>query len=333
MRFRQEFTSVAGAAATCPLPLSTIREVVAATIQPAHFFVTHPLALEWQHAAAEAIPWEIYRGRLLDAAQTRLRQTFESWNVFGVESEGRTAEPILSVKLDAIHRQLQIVRAVYCFTWEGYHAGNQVYESRETCKWIRELIGTIALDDCLSAEELQDEVAALLFQAVVGCSRLPLQSVEAPLPAFSLGQLAYVYRTAAESGSPPMRSFSELIEKGLQGDLAWLEKAKLLECLLRSTALHDIEPAAERFMKRWCIMGHTVSEFVRLCRSVFNEVALSPYTGFVDNMLMFLHSLRSRGELSHGAVADFLGYLLRQTVRHLTAYDLITFHHRGANYP
>src|SRR5262249_39737043 len=26
-------------------------------------------------------------------------------------------------------------------------------------------------------------------------------------------------------------------------------------------------------------------------------------------------------------------YFLRQTARHLTAYDLVTFHHRGANYP
>ena len=31
--------------------------------------------------------------------------------------------------------------------------------------------------------------------------------------------------------------------------------------------------------------------------------------------------------------ADFLGWLLRQIGRHLTAYDLVTFHHRGANYP
>jgi hypothetical protein len=32
-------------------------------------------------------------------------------------------------------------------------------------------------------------------------------------------------------------------------------------------------------------------------------------------------------------VVDFLGHLLRQLGRHLTAYDLVTFHHRGANYP
>ena len=30
---------------------------------------------------------------------------------------------------------------------------------------------------------------------------------------------------------------------------------------------------------------------------------------------------------------DFLGWLLRQLGRHLTAYDLVVFHHRGANYP
>jgi hypothetical protein len=37
--------------------------------------------------------------------------------------------------------------------------------------------------------------------------------------------------------------------------------------------------------------------------------------------------------LSAAEVADLLGHLLRQTGRHLTAYDLVTFHHGGANYP
>ena len=31
--------------------------------------------------------------------------------------------------------------------------------------------------------------------------------------------------------------------------------------------------------------------------------------------------------------ADFLANLLRRLCRHLTAFDLVTFHHRGANYP
>src|SRR5205807_7333977 len=67
--------------------------------------------------------------------------------------------------------------------------------------------------------------------------------------------------------------------------------------------------------------------------TVFNEVSLSPYTDFIDRMLVFLSSLMRRGELSTEASVDFLSYVLRQNVRHLTAYDLVTFHHRGANYP
>src|SRR5436189_333689 len=74
-------------------------------------------------------------------------------------------------------------------------------------------------------------------------------------------------------------------------------------------------------------------DFLALCRTLFNEIALSPYTDFIAKMLTFLGALASRGHLPVTAHADFLGYLLRQTVRHLTAYDLITFHHRGANYP
>ena len=41
-------------------------------------------------------------------------------------------------------------------------------------------------------------------QAVVGTSRLPLTSVEAPLPAFTFGQLAYFYRS--DAGTEPIRS-------------------------------------------------------------------------------------------------------------------------------
>ena len=39
------------------------------------------------------------------------------------------------------------------------------------------------------------------------------------------------------------------------------------------------------------------------------------------------------GGLTAEEHVDFLSYLLRQLGRHLTAYDLVTFHHQGANYP
>src|SRR3954464_39383 len=40
-----------------------------------------------------------------------------------------------------------------------------------------------------------------------------------------------------------------------------------------------------------------------------------------------------RGTFMIAERVDFLAHLLRQLGRHLSAYDLVTFHHRGANYP
>jgi hypothetical protein len=336
MRFRRCRGDVQNSVTADLLSLNEVRKVISAAIEPAHFFVAKPLILEWQHCPSEEIPWEIHQGRLLDAAHTRLQQAFESWSIFGLESGNRTPEPILSLKLDAGSRQLHVTRAVHCYAWEGYHAGDNVYLSRETLKWVCELVGTIHLDGCEDADDLHDEIISLLFQAVVGCSRLPLQSVEAPMPAFSLGSLGYVYRSKIDAGPPcscPMQSFRDLIEYGLQVDLAWTEKAKLLESLLRGTAAQELGATAALFMSRWHTFGHSTADFFGLCRTLFNDVSLSPYTGFVDNTLIFLGLLKSQGEISAEAYADFLGYMLRQNVRHLTAYDLITFHHRGANYP
>jgi hypothetical protein len=66
---------------------------------------------------------------------------------------------------------------------------------------------------------------------------------------------------------------------------------------------------------------------------VFDEIALSPYTNFVDRMLEFLRNLEEQGTLTTAARADILCTILRRLGRHLTAFDLVKFHHRGANYP
>src|SRR5262249_34217294 len=39
------------------------------------------------------------------------------------------------------------------------------------------------------------------------------------------------------------------------------------------------------------------------------------------------------GDLAAAQHADWLSSLLRRIGRHLSAFDLVTFHHRGANYP
>jgi hypothetical protein len=86
-------------------------------------------------------------------------------------------------------------------------------------------------------------------------------------------------------------------------------------------------------MKRWHALGHSADQLVNLFRTVFEDVALSPYTRFVDTTLAFLDCLEQHGHWSAAQHADLLCGLLRQLVRHLTAFDLVTFHHRGANYP
>src|SRR5713226_8938123 len=203
MRFRRRRGELPNSAGAKLLSLNEVRKVIGAAIEPAHFFIARPLILEWQHCPSEEVSWEIHQARLLDPAHTRLRQFFESWNVFDIRSGNRSAEPILSLKLDAGSRQLHVTRAIHCYAWEGYHAGDNVYLSRETRKWVRELVGTIPLDGFRDADDLRDEIICLLFGAVVGCSRLPLQSVEAPLPAFSLGMMAYFYRP--KKGTVPLR--------------------------------------------------------------------------------------------------------------------------------
>ncbi|HEV3446313.1 MAG TPA: hypothetical protein VG099_16840, partial [Gemmataceae bacterium] len=313
-----------------PTDLQDVRALISDALRPAHFYLRRTGVLEWQPPCAEEVSWETYHGRLLDPAHTRERRQFEAWNIFWVDAEGRSAEPILSVKWDEDEGHLHVVRSIHCYAWEGYHAGDNVYLSRETRKWLRELVGTIKLRDFTALQAVGDELICLLFQAVVGASRLPLTSVEAPLPAFSLGELAYVYRPAA--GSELMQSFRDLIQEGLHEELNWLERTKLLEAVLRGINQEEVKEAAELFIGRWRALGHDDKEFAALCRSLFNEVALSPYTEFVDRALSFVN-LAMRGPDRDQDYVDFLSYLLRQTARHLTAYDLITFHHRGANYP
>src|SRR5262249_25790696 len=52
-----------------------------------------------------------------------------------------------------------------------------------------------------------------------------------------------------------------------------------------------------------------------------------------DKVLAVLRALDESSRLTAEHLTDFLGHLLRQLSRHLTAYDLVTFHHAGANYP
>jgi hypothetical protein len=95
----------------------------------------------------------------------------------------------------------------------------------------------------------------------------------------------------------------------------------------------ELHEAAALFVERWQWIGHGQEMVPALLRTLFNEVSLSPWTDFTAKALRFVEFLVERGNLTVAQQADFLGYLLRQLGRHLAAYDLVTFHHRGANYP
>lgn len=249
--------------------------------------------LAFRHAPAERVRWEVFQGRLLDEAHTREERTFESWNIHHASHGGPSPEPVLSLKLDAKAGVLHVVRGVESYVWEGYDSGGGVYLSRERRKWARELIATFPL---LEEETLRDELASALARAVTG-SRLPLTPVEAPLPAFSFGLLWYA---------------------------AGADSARALEFRLRSRPVEEVAEA--------CAAG-SPGDFLRSLRRVFRDVSLSPYTDFVDRVVRLLALLERAAFLRADEALDFEGWLLRLVSRHLTAYDLVTFHHRGANYP
>jgi hypothetical protein len=308
-----------------------LRALVADLLDGRHFFALPPLVrLEWEHAPHEEVAWEVFRGQLVPPNLTRQRRTFESWNVFAVEETGRSGEPLLSLKWDEAAGELHAVRGLLCWTWEGYDSGGNVFLSREVQRWVRELVGTLQLAEFTSEGELREELAFRLFQAVIGLSRLPLTSAEAPLPGFTLSQFAYFYHPERQSCAG--RSWPDLVERYRR---AWslLERTKWFEFMIRATPPGELHELADRFLELWRVHGVTGANTVALLRSMFNEIALSPYTDFVDKTLELLELLTTKQHLSIEQHVNFLGFLLRQLGRHLTAYDLVTFHHRGANYP
>ncbi len=295
-----------------------IGQMIDAVVCPGSFFSTAQLT--FSAARAETITWEIFRGRLVPPTQTRQAKTFLAWNVFGPDA----TEPILSVKFDLHDRTIHVVRSLLTYAWTAIDNAD-VIESAETIAWSRELVGSIALADVIDISELRDEIACLVWQAFVGTSRLPLTSVEAPLPAYVLGQSHFVASNVGEAIEHAIADWHILLENATKQPLAWIERVKLIEFLLRQLPADDLPALCAAVPADWPI--------ARLMRSLFNHVSLSPYTQLVDNALAWLDLLRERGTISPMEQVDFHGWLLRQLCRHLTAYDLITFHHRGANYP
>lgn len=294
-----------------------LAQVIDEAMRPGNFFAAPEMRLAWVSARAETIPWELFRGRLVERSQTRILKTFLAWHVIEENESHPASEPIISVKLDVHEKHIHVTRGLLAYVWEGHDAGGGVIESREVVKWTRELVGTLRLGDFTDLDSVRDELICLIWQAVVGSSRLPLHSVEAPLPVFSFGQLHYLFHDGA--GAEPMRASADLMAAAGSLALDRPERIKLLEFALRCPGPHP----------------QSLSQGMNAERSragtwlaVFNNVSLSPYGDFVPNALALL------GERLHAdEQLAFISGLLLQLGRHLTAYDLVTFHHRGANYP
>src|SRR4051794_5681695 len=93
-----------------PVTPDVVRSLAAEVLRPGHFFTGPGVLLEWESCPAEGTFWEVFQGRLLDPAHTRQRRTFEAWNVYQRGPEGRSGEPVLSLKLDAAAGELHVVR-------------------------------------------------------------------------------------------------------------------------------------------------------------------------------------------------------------------------------
>ena len=287
------FRCASGAVSDSPAGVGDLLERL---FRPCHFYLGDDTLLTWDAGISQVAPWEVYQGRLVDPRQTRQRHAFRAWGLRVQESAGEAPWPVVGLYWDVEGREVHVVRALLSHTWESYDAGGNVIESRPTTCWLPELVGTLALDEFGDLEELRDELICRLWQAVVGTSRLPLTSLEAPLPGFTLGRLAYVYRPGA-AGDDPLRHWRQLIDQAWLPELAWREQAKLLEAVLRAADPDEIPEAAVRIVERWKNLGHKPRELAKVLKTVFNDVSLSPWTRFVDNALAW----RTRSSrLGHG---------------------------------
>ena len=298
------------------------------------FFVRRDHRLLFLPPKEETITWEIFRGQLLDSRHTREQQTFLSYHVEIKDSEG-TQAPLLTFRVSlsippgpahAIH----VTRWLLLRIWEAFD-DNGAIGSRETERWVEELVGTVSLAEFNDVDSLLREIRPLVFHAFVGLSRLPLNSVEAPLPAFSLGIVGFF--PSMREANDWVRDPIALLDRPANGRISAVEESKLLELFLRTASPVVLREGAPELARRLRERGETEAALASRLRKLFNEVSLTPYTDFVEKALTFTALLFAQHALSLEAYGGFLLGQIRQTVYHLTAYDLVTFHHQGANYP
>lgn len=291
-----------------PLTPNDVPRICDEVIDRANFLVSPACELRWSRKQEEPC-WELFFGQALGRSQTRERRRFDSWWVS--TANGDPDEPLLALRWDREANRIYVTRAIECRVREGYESEPGVFESRTITRWMRELVGTVDLKTCATCGRLRDELQGLLLQTVVGTSRLPITSLESPLPAFTLGQLMYSFRARG-------------IQQAVDSTDERFENAKRLEFALRS----GNEVAAFAAV---LVQTHSnTDDWLSLLFTSFNAASLSPYTEFVPRAVALLRHLTGS---NFGRRADFIARLILLLDRHLCAYDLVKFHHRGANYP
>lgn len=313
-----------------------LHATISRVLSPSNFFLAAPLRLRCEWSCNESIRWEIYRGTLVSPALTREEREFRSWNIY-LDDPAAADQPadqaLISVKLDAVDDRLHVTRSILTFVWEAFEESPRVISTREIVSWIPELVGSVRLEQIATSDQLESELRRWVGSAVYGTSRLPITSVESPLPQFSLGQLAYFPTTSAETCTDGLDDTRTLCSTRWPANMDVGDQARLLETVLRATLPADADTLADGIWNRWQELEKTPADILLLLRTLFNQLALSPYTRFADNLVNALRHWSGRGPVELEMVIDALSYMLRHLVRHLTAYDLVEFHNRGANYP
>ncbi|MEX0977847.1 MAG: hypothetical protein WDZ48_03290, partial [Pirellulales bacterium] len=152
-----------------------VHDVIGRTLKSGCFFVAAGATLRIEHVPEETVGWETFRGHLVDAAHARTTQRFAAWHVFLDSGNAPAEAPILSIRSGREPSRIFVTRQILSHAFEAYEDSPGVILSRPVQKWISELVGAIE-PESIQRGTARDELGTLLFQAVVGTSRLPITS-------------------------------------------------------------------------------------------------------------------------------------------------------------
>lgn len=245
------------------------------------------------------------------------RADLVSCNVFLDQPDAIHDQPLISLELVRPQRLIRVSRNIRVRVWHG-------------AAWMNETVGSIDLSIVNDTPTLRRLLLHCMSLAVAGTSRLPITSLESPLPEFSLGRFGYFWPAASAC---PITDPADLVLRCVSEGISSQDQARILEVALRAATSAQIASVADALARRWAELALPEGEISSIFRTLFSQLALSPYTSFVDNLVAMLLRLGEGGALRRDQIIDIIGYMLRHLVRHLTAFDLIKFHNRGANYP